>query len=378
MPSAIVVGATGILGRAIVSELSKAPETWNQIYALSRSKKGDYPPHVVHANLDLAASAEDIASVLKEMPAAYVFFAAYMQQDTEEEQTRVNGDLLDAFLRALEINGVPNLKRFILVTGAKQYGVQHGRVKLPMIETDPWLPEPPYEPNFYYRQQRSVHAFCEKNDVEWVVTYPSIVIGFAEGNFMDFGSALAIYAAVHKEVGTELPFPGGEAAYTRLGTFTGSALHAQFCAWAALEPRAGNQAFNVANGDTESWQNLWPRVAKRFGLKVPADQFSPARLNAEASSSRIEQRIELTRWAQTTGVRQAWQGLVDREGLANPHALEKATWDFIGHFLGIDFDMILSMSKARELGWTGYIDTWRNFENLFDELEAKKILPKTT
>jgi hypothetical protein len=49
--------------------------------------------------------------------------------------------MLSAFCKALELTGAASkIKRFVLVTGAKNYGVHLGRVKIPMQETDPrWV-----------------------------------------------------------------------------------------------------------------------------------------------------------------------------------------------------------------------------------------------
>jgi len=88
---------TGILGRGIVDELSKHPEEWKEIYAMSRSKKGSFPPRVKHSHLDLTASADDMAEEVKDINAEYVFFAAYLDAGDADENTRVNGkdDSLD-------------------------------------------------------------------------------------------------------------------------------------------------------------------------------------------------------------------------------------------------------------------------------------------
>ncbi|KAI8675660.1 Epimerase domain-containing protein [Fusarium keratoplasticum] len=398
MPSAIVTGATGILGREIVKELCSRPEEWSTIYAMSRSKKEDFGPRVKHVHLDLTAAAETMSDDFKDVDADYIFFAAYLQQDSEEDSTRVNGDMLNAFCKALEITGrASSIKRFVLVTGAKNYGVHLGRVKIPMQETDPWLPEPPFPPNFYYRQQRILHEFCEKHSIEWNVTYSNEVFGFAKGNFMNFGSAIAIYAAVSKELGDELVFPGSEEFYTNATVFTDAGLHARFSRWAALEPRAANEAFNVVNGDVESWMNLWPRVAKYFGLKVPADQFlrdaplaserplqpePPASVLAKemglqdrVPQSYIRQRIDLVKWSQTEQVQNAWKKMADREGL-DPSALNKASWAFAGFAWGRDYNVVLNMTKSRKLGWTGYLDSWENLESIFDTLQKEKVIPK--
>ena len=141
-----------------------------------------------------------------------------------------------------------------------------------------------------------------------------------------------------------------------------------------MEPKASNQAFNVVNGDQESWQNMWPKLARHFGCKVPEEQFtlpSPhastmklaerppiADLAAEiglvgrVEQGRVEQRIDLVQWSQQREVKEAWGRIAAREGL-DEDALSKATWPFLGFVLGRNYDVVISMSKARKLGWTG-------------------------
>jgi hypothetical protein len=45
--------------------------------------------------------------------------------------------------------------------------------------------------------------------------------------------------------------------------------------------------------------------------------------------------------------------------------------------LGLEYNIVISMSKARKFGWTGYIDTWEAFEETFAELEKEKVICKT-
>jgi hypothetical protein len=71
--------------------LSRNPEEWNTIYALSRSKKDEYPSHVVHKHIDLLSSSDQMAKDLQGVEAEYIFFAAYLQKDTEQENWEVNG-----------------------------------------------------------------------------------------------------------------------------------------------------------------------------------------------------------------------------------------------------------------------------------------------
>jgi nucleoside-diphosphate-sugar epimerase len=406
---------TGILGRQIVFELSQHRTQWPTIHALSRSKKEDYPDNVIHNHIDLQSSPDEMASDLKSVRGEYIFFAAYLAQDKEEDAWKVNGEMLSNFLSALEKTGAINdVKRIILVCGAKQYGVHLGMPKQPMTEDAPWLTDSEkWPPNFYYNQQNILHEFCAKHGKEWVATYPNDVIGFATGNFMNLSSAIALYALVSREMsnGEEgIVFPGSPDFYTKFDSFTTAKLHAEFCAWAALEPRAANQAFNVVNGDVESWMNLWPKVASYFGTKVKSNQFKAggigsslskmvhgvpssstdmapqppisaqaAELGLEGMSvlqpNKVEQHVDLVKWSQRSDVKAAWEGIAEREGL-DKQIFEKATWAFLGFVLGRKFDLVISMSKAREAGWTGYRDTWHSFEGVFDEMREAGALPK--
>lgn len=60
--------------------------------------------------------------------------------------------MLENFLKALKMTGASkSIKRVVLTTGAKQYGVHLGRPKDPMEEHDKWLADSDRPPNFYYR-----------------------------------------------------------------------------------------------------------------------------------------------------------------------------------------------------------------------------------
>lgn len=408
MPSAVVTGATGILGREIVQELSRDPQRWPTVWALSRSKKEAYSENVKHTHLDLQDSAEEMAKQIGHIKPDYIFFTAYLAKDDEGEATKVNGDMLQNFLDALKITGASKgVKRIILTTGAKQYGVHLGTPKNPMEESDRWLSDSDRPPNFYYRQQEILKKASKEQGWDWVVTYPNDVIGVAKGNFMNLVNTLGLYAAVTKAMGKELEWPGSPAFYCMFDDFTSSKLHAQFNAWAATtdSPQVSNQAFNVVNGDTESWQNMWPKVAAKFGLKVPEQMFTEKDYNLEFGpdgmlmplmenpplsefaaerglkndprqlvQSKVEGKIDLSKWSQKPEVKEAWQKLAKEHNLEED-AFEKATWGFLNFVFGRNFNLVISMSKARKAGWTGYEDTWTGISESLDGLVKEKVLP---
>jgi hypothetical protein len=100
------------------------------------------------------------------------------------------------------------------------------------------------------------------------------VSGVARGNPMNPATGVGLYAAVGKEVfpDSELPFPGSKETFLGYNCWTSSKLHVKFCVWAATADGVGGEGFNVINGDTESWHNIWPELVKRSGGKIPANQ----------------------------------------------------------------------------------------------------------
>ena len=277
---------------------------------------------------------------------------------------------------------------------------------MPMEESDPRLADSDRPPNFYYKQQDILAQKSSTQGWDWVVTYPNIVIGVAKNNFMNLATSLGIYCAVTKELGEELVWPGSPDFYVGFDCFTSSSLHAEFDLWAALDPKASKQVFNVVNGDIESWQNMWPKVARKFGLKIPESMFTEeeqqGKMDEKAGSvvnlmerppltefaaerglkntkyarqGRVEQKIDLVKWSQRSDVKAAWKQLAEREGLEHA-AFEKGTWAFLGFIFGRNYHMVASMTKARKAGWTGYKDTFDSLSEALDELVTESILPR--
>jgi len=84
-------------------------------------------------------------------------------------------------------------------------------------------------------------------------------------------------------------------------------------------------------------------------LSVMAEELG---LNGKIAPSEVANRISLAKWSQQEEVKKAWEKLAQREGLQKD-AFEKATWAFLDFVLGRSYDIVVSMSKAREFGWTG-------------------------
>lgn len=215
--TAIITGANGISGHHMLRVLSQSPARWHKIYCLSRRPpyiSGGLPPNAEHVAVDFLRSPEEIAEVFKAkgIQADYIFFFAYLQPPPKrggsiwseaEELCRVNVSLLDNFLGALKLAAI-RPRRFMLQTGAKNYGLHLGPTKLPQEESDPRVE---LEPNFYYPQEDSLFSYCREQGVGWNVHMPGPILGAVPDAAMNIAFALALYATVCAELGQPLEWP---------------------------------------------------------------------------------------------------------------------------------------------------------------------------
>ena len=82
---------------------------------------------------------------------------------------------------------------------------------------------------------------------------------------MNLIMVIGVYAAISKELGLPLRFPGPEPAYRALYQVTSADILAKATAWAGETASAANEAFNITNGDYFRWQFMWPKIAHAAG-----------------------------------------------------------------------------------------------------------------
>ncbi len=169
--TAVVAGATGIIGRAIVAKLAELGE-WRTI-AVSRS--GSTVPGADEAiAIDLLGSV-DVGRKLKSASAAgHLFFAAYLPQPSWIAEVQPNRALLVNASEGLEAVGAP-LHHVTLITGAKYYGVHLGISAAPALETEPRH----LGANFYYTQEDYLRSRTENSTWQWTNLISTHLTGFA-------------------------------------------------------------------------------------------------------------------------------------------------------------------------------------------------------
>ena len=350
--TALVVGVTGISGNNVADLL--VAEGW-AVHGMARR-----PPQDQRGLTPLAADLLDPASLraaLDGRDISHVYFCSWKRHDTEAENCRVNGAMLQNLLDA--VTATNRLDHVALVTGLKHYlgpFESYGKVKpdTPFLEDQPRLP---YQ-NFYYVQEDILFAAAGRHGFAWSVHRPHTMIGWALGNAMNMGVTLAVYAAICKETGRPFLFPGTPQQYEAVTDVTDARILARQLLWASTTPAAFNQAFNITNGDVFRWRRLWSILAKYLGVEAAPYPGHPTPLEQ-----------------QMAGQDATWDRIVAKHGL-KPHRLGTlASWWHTDADLGRELETFTDMSKSREFGFLDIQVTARSFTDLFDRLRREHIIP---
>lgn len=350
---ALVVGATGIGGSALVDRL--AADGW-PVTALSR-RPGPARDGVRPLSADLR-SAADLARVLADERPTHVYFTAWSRQATEEENIAVNGgmvrDLLAALTRAL-------VQHVALVTGLKHYlGPFEAYGQGDMPDTPFHEEEARLDvPNFYYAQEDELFAAAERQGFTWSVHRSHTVIGHAVGNAMNMGLTLAVYASFCRVTGEPFVFPGSLTQWNGLTDMTDSTILAEQMIWASTTEAGRDEAFNVVNGDVFRWRWMWARLAEYFEVEPEGPSGEPQPLE--------------TRMAGREG---EWARIAEEHGLSEPDLDRVASWWHTDADLGRPLEVVTDISKSRLAGFTAHHRTVDSFRELFDRYRADGLIPR--
>lgn len=260
---ALVAGANGIIGKALMQELAAA-DGWHA-RALSRRPHG--------SSGDIAADLTDPhttrAALAQARDTTHVFYAALAPHPSLAEEDRVNGAMLRNLLDGLDAVGAP-LERVVLYQGAKVYGVHLGPVPAPFYEDE----NPRHiGPNFYFTQEDLLRRRAERGGAAWSILRPDVVVGDAAGNAMNIAMVIGAYAALCRMEGAAFRFPGPTHVYE--GVFARSQMPAPLAGQAfglrQRTPRAARPSttYTSLSGGGGSGRSSPPRSICRSGHRSP-------------------------------------------------------------------------------------------------------------
>lgn len=349
---ALIIGVTGISGYNAAEHLR---DTGWEVAGLSRGGPGGLSG-VRHIRADIM-DRDATAAVLRDVDPTHVFFTTWSRQATEADNIRVNGSMLRNVLDGLA--PAANLKHVALVTGLKHYlgpFESYGQVKpeTPFREEQGRMPYP----NFYYEQEDILFAAAQRRGFAWSVHRAHTMIGWALGNLLNMGVTLALFGSICRETGRPFAFPGSPEQWEGVTDITDARLLARQLAWAATEPRAANEAFNIVNGDVFRWRRMWGVLADGLGIEAAPYPGHPTPLEQQMADAGP-----------------IWDEIVQRYDLV-PHDLDRlASWWHSDADLSRPLETFTSMAKSRRFGFLDYQDSERSFLDLFDRLRAERIIP---
>ena len=347
---ALVIGATGIVGRNLLRHLTSRGG-WD-VTAVSR-RKPDVPGSFRHISVDLLDSQQTKEVLGRPLGITHIFYSAYVDRPNAEDLVAPNVTMLANAMDAIEPHS-PQLRHVNLMHGTKWYGCHLGPFPTPAREDD--LRHIP--PNFYHDQQDWIAARQKGKSWTWSSARPHAVCGFAIGNPMNLVMVIAVYATISKALGLPLRFPGTEASYNALYQCTDSELLAKGVLWMAENPKCANQPFNITNGDVIRWSRIWPRFAEYFEMDVAPRQHIPlARMMKDKAP--------------------VWKRLVAENGLQDIPYEQLIQWSYGDYVFTTGYDIISSTMKAREAGFGEFLDTEKMFMRRFDELRENMIIPRS-
>ncbi|MEK0315118.1 SDR family oxidoreductase [Cohnella sp. 56] len=346
--TALVIGANGVIGRNLIEYLATLPD-W-EIIGVSRRGGSDIG-RVRYVAADLLDAADTRDKLGELTGVTHIFYAAYQDRPTWAELVAPNLAMLVNTVDAIEPNA-PGLRHISLMQGYKVYGAHLGPFKTPARESDAGhMP-----PEFNIDQQQFLEHRQPGSGWTWSALRPSVVAGYATGNPMNLAMVIAVYAAISKELGLPLRFPGKPGAYDSLLEMTDAGLLARATVWAATAPRCANQAFNITNGDLFRWNELWPKLAASFGLETaPPLQMSLDTVMADKEP--------------------LWNDMVEKYGLAPNSYRDVSSWKFGDFVFSWDYDFFADGTKARRFGFHEFVDTEEMFLGIFEDLRRRRVIP---
>ena len=347
--TALVAGATGATSKRLLEALAADPD-WSMV-GLSRN-----PPEGSGQLSFVAADMSDPESCKRALrdcgEITHIFYTARAKHgETAVESVEDNVALLRNVLDAVEPIA-RNLRHVNIVQGGKYYGQHLGPFPTPAREEDSrHMP-----PNFYFDQQDLLVERQRGRKWSWSTARPDFVCDFAPGRGRNIISIIGTFAAIAKELGLPLDFPGARGCFDTLKQATDATQLARAMVHIATSPTGANQAFNVTNGDIFRWKQLWPKIADHFGMKTGAVR-----------------TLKMSEWM--ADKEPVWQRVVKRYGLKPQPLANVALWAYADSQLSQDYDVITSTTKLRRAGFHDVIDTEEMFIAHLNSYREAKILP---
>ncbi len=309
-------------------------------------------PQYTHIQVDLLDREATFAALAPHKSIDTLFFSGFIWCSNKTEEAQKN--------LALLVNGVeaataasPAMSHVSLFEGGKWYGCHVHPFKTPAYEDDPRV----MPPIFYYNQQDYLSGCQGSVNWTWSALRPEDVGGATIDTPHNFIQVALIYAVVSKELGIPLRFPGTPECRDALYEMTDARLLARAAIHCAEKPECHGEAFNVTNGDSFRWGQMFPYIANMMKVEYVGTQ-----------------TMKLTEMMADKGP--LWASIVKKYALAD-FALDKLAFGEVGDgIFSQNWDNVRSIIKIHKSGFDECIDSRQMVEDIAEELRVRRIIPR--
>ena len=365
MPKVLVAGASGLVGLAAIRHFAALPG-W-EVVGVSRRRPTIEGFQFIPVDLLDPQDCADVFGGMGEV--THLVYAALHEAPglmpgwIDDEVIETNAAMLRNLFDPL-CEAARGLEHLSLLHGTKAYGLHHpllgiDGLRIPLKERDPIR----RHHNFYFVQQEYLEA--KQRGRSWGLTTfrPTVIYGDASGANMNPALAIGAYAAILREAGEPLHFPG-QTLEPLLVEAVDAELVAKALGWAAANPIAAGNSYNLTNGDVFVWSQAWAAIATAMDMDV--GEHRPM-----SFASDLVKRAD--EWAAIVAKYELW---------APPDLVE-----FVGYNSLVYCDAMIgsrgrpgvtvlnSTIKARQHGFHECLDSEDMFSNIFRRLRAQGLLP---
>jgi hypothetical protein len=118
-----------------------------------------------------------------------------------------------------------------------------------------------------------------------------------------------------------------------------------------------NAAFNVTNGDSFRWCQVWPLLAQWFGIPCG-----------------VPRHMKLATWMADKGP--VWDKIVARHGLEQRSLESLASWEFADFVFAKEWDLLTDTGRLRRAGFNACVDTIAMLRDQLDQYREARLLPR--